>query len=420
MKNNPAALSISLERARAHWYQRQGLGGAGSGALEDIVAQSGWVRTLGGADVYLAVRARAPGMRANELENAIGERRLQVIPAVRGCIYLVPRPFAALALKIAEEQSQKRNERDYTQLGISKKELEDTGAAIVSALKQHGPLSTDALRKKLPEGVVRSFGDKGKAVGISSSLPPALRALEFSGQIERSFENRKLDNERYLWSVPAKNLFDEYKIPGGAVDRYVQIAQEFFKHAGPASLDDFTEWTSFTKRDAKAAVVKAGLVPISVEGYADEAFVIPKDVELLKQKAEPAGNVHLLSFEDNYIVLHGGPRVLSDERHHHLQVHVWGRAQGATLGTVKHIATRLVFYGNRLIGFWEYDLDREKVIWTGLESVSNKQKDAISAVAHDVGTFLKEQVGHARSYSLDNEEAIRKRAALVKAVQKFS
>lgn len=416
MKKPATALHISLQRARRHWYSRQGLAAPGGAPLEEIVSQSGWLRTLGGGDVYLAMRARALGMKRSGLDQAVEARRLQVIPAVRGCIYLVPRPFVALSLKVAEEQSRKRTESEHEKVGISKKELVDAGEAIIGALKKT-PLSTDGLRKALPKGAVRSLGELGKKVGISSTLPPALRLLEFDGRIERISENGRLDTERYVWRIPDKNLFEEYPVPGDAVERYVQIANEFFKHAGPATLEDFCDWGSLLKRDAKAVIAKAGLIPISVEGYAEEAFVRAEDEASLKQDAGHSDGIHFLSFEDNYIVLHGGPRWVSDVRHHDRAVHVWGQTRGVTLGTVKHMATRSIFEGDSLIGFWEYDVDAGDVVWATFDHIGDKKKKKmISTAASEIGAFIRDEIGHARSYSLDNEEAIRKRAALVRAV----
>jgi hypothetical protein len=84
MPQPKAALRIDLARARAHWHWRQGLAEPMNGPLEEVVAETGWPRTLGGVDVYLALRARAPGMRRSDLDEAVEEARLQVIPAVRG------------------------------------------------------------------------------------------------------------------------------------------------------------------------------------------------------------------------------------------------------------------------------------------------------------------------------------------------
>ena len=49
-------------------------------------------------------------------------------------------------------------------------------AQLVAALAD-GPIATTRMRKGLPECVVRSLGPAGKRVGLSSTLPPALRAL---------------------------------------------------------------------------------------------------------------------------------------------------------------------------------------------------------------------------------------------------
>src|SRR5437762_11327987 len=85
-----AQQAFPLERARALWLLRQGLKTAGSGPVDQVIARSGWLRTLGGADVYLAARARRPAMTRAELDAAVADGRLKVSMAVRGCIYLVP------------------------------------------------------------------------------------------------------------------------------------------------------------------------------------------------------------------------------------------------------------------------------------------------------------------------------------------
>src|SRR5262245_23148738 len=105
-------LKITLDRARAHWHARQGLATPVKGKVEEVGAATGWPRTLGGSDVYLAVRARVPGLKRRVLDDAVQASRLQVIPAVRGCIYLVPRAEVPLLLRVAEEQYRPRSERE--------------------------------------------------------------------------------------------------------------------------------------------------------------------------------------------------------------------------------------------------------------------------------------------------------------------
>jgi hypothetical protein len=105
MARTAPALSLSLDRARAFWHRKQGLAEPGKGSIEEVVASTSWPRTLGGVDVYLAIRARMPGLHRQELDEAVAQSRIQVIPAVRGCIYVVPRTQVPLVLRFAEDQA---------------------------------------------------------------------------------------------------------------------------------------------------------------------------------------------------------------------------------------------------------------------------------------------------------------------------
>jgi hypothetical protein len=408
-----AAVKISLERARAFWHRKQGLAEPGKGNLEDFLAATSWPRTLGGVDVYLAMRARMPGMRRQEMDEAVAQSRLQVIPAVRGCIYVVPRPQVPLVLRIAEDQARKRMEREMEKVGVAMSELADVGEAVLEALRK-GPLTTDALRKALPEGVVRSLGEKGKKVGISSTLPPALRHLEFEGKVERTLENGRLDTERYLWRIPAKNPFTGAKVPADAAERNARLAEIFVGQAGPVSVVDFAAWSALSQRDARAAFEKLPVVPVAVEGYADEAFVMEKDLAELKEPAPPCTSVSMLSFEDNYLTFHGGPGLLTDPKHHKRKVSKWGNTKGSTLGDVKHLSSRAVLDADRLVGFWEFDPSSGKVVFATFDPLPPKRKKAVQELAEDVATFLKEDLGHARSFSLDTMEQVQERAELLK------
>jgi hypothetical protein len=416
MPRSEPALKIDLSRARAHWHRRQGLAEPVKGAIDEVIAATGWPRTLGGADVYLAVRARIPGMKRVDLEEAVKQSKVQVIPAVRGCIYLVPRVSVPLALRIAEELSAKRSEREHEKAGISQKELADVAEAIVVALRK-GPLSTDALRKALPEGVVRSLGEKGKKLGISSTLPPAVRHLEFEGRVERTIDAAgRLDNERYVWRLTAKSPFEGAKVPADAGSRHAQIAEIFFRHVGPVTQKDFAEWSGLSQRDARAAMDRVALAPVEVEGYAKDAFALEADLPALREASPPGARPSMLPFEDNYVVLHGGPACLVDPKHHSRKIQVWGQTKGTTLGDVKHMSMRPLFDGDTLVGMWEYDPDADVVVYGTFDPLPTAKKRAVAALAEDVGAFLRDDIGHAKSFTLDTVEAIRERAAIVKSL----
>ncbi|ABF91291.1 hypothetical protein MXAN_5528 [Myxococcus xanthus DK 1622] len=410
-----SALSITLARARAHWLRTQGLAEPLKGSLEEVVATTGWVRTLGGVDVYLAVRARVPGLRRADLDAAAEASQLQVIPAVRGCIYLVPRAHVPLVMRVAEEAYRKRADREHEKVGLGAKELADVAEAALVALRK-GPLSTDALRKAMPAGVVRSLGEVGKKVGLSSTLPPALRHLEFEGKVERRTEGGRLDTERYLWRLTARNPFTGAKVPAAAEERNARLAALFFRQFGPATVEDFAAWSAFSQRDAKAAVARAGLVPVAVEGYSEAAYV-PEDVLAdLREKVPAATSVSLLPAHDLYVSSHGGPAWVTDPKHHGIEVPTWGSAKGGTLGEAAHIFVRPVLDAERLVGLWEFDPKADDVVFHTFEPLAPKRRKAVQALAEDTATFLREDFSLARSFSLDNEDSVQKRADFVKSL----
>lgn len=76
-----ASPQITLARARAHWHARTGLAAPLSGDPDEVVARTGWVRTPGGADVYLAMRARVPGLSRKALDGLVEQSRLRVTDA---------------------------------------------------------------------------------------------------------------------------------------------------------------------------------------------------------------------------------------------------------------------------------------------------------------------------------------------------
>jgi hypothetical protein len=411
-----AALKIDLARARAHWHSRQGLAEPFPGSIGEAIAATGWLRTLGGADVYLAMRARRPGMKRSELDHAQESSQVQVSPAARGCIYLVPALHVPLALRIAEDQHRKKIDRELEKAGSSLKEVTERAEAVLATLQAKGALTTDALRKAAPAEALRSLGEQGKKVGVSSTLGPSLRELEFAGKIERTLEGGRLDTERYLWAPAKKKAHAQAKVPGTAEGRNALLAELFFGWVGPATMKDFAEWAGLAVRAAKTAVEKAPLAPVAVEGYAADALALESDLSRLKEPYKPSKAVRLLSSEDNFLILHGGPRYVTDEKHHGQKLEAWGTIKPMPIGEAKHITSRMIVVGDCLAGFWELDPDAGKVVTKTFDPLPSAQAKELAALAADVAAFLEDEMGHAKSFSLDAEEEIRKRAKAIKAM----
>jgi hypothetical protein len=405
--------TIDLDRARAFWFQRQGLASpAGAKAdLAEVVARTGWIRTLGGADVYLAARARVTGLGRAAMDAAVEAGALRVIPAVRSCIYLVPGAEARWVLRVAEEAWRPRAEREVVKAGATWREVEQLADAAARVL-QRNKLGTDAIRRALPDGAVRSLGEAGKKLGMSSLLPTALRMLELDDRIERTLEGGRLDTERYTWRLTLTLPRPGAVLMDGAARR-ARLAEIFFGQAGPATIPHFAAWAGWSQKDARAAAAGADLAPVAVRGLADDALVLARDLDALRDAKPAPGAVALTSFEDNYLTFHGGPAIVTAPEHRQIALKPWGVERPQRIADASHIASRTVVAGGLVCALWELDEANRRGVWAPLApgAVAPAHAAKIDALVADAARFLLDELGHAKSFTLDTAEAVAARAA---------
>lgn len=403
---------LTLVQARNAWSAAQEIG-AGAGSIADVLERTGFVRTLGGIEVYLATRARIPTARAREVDAMVAAGQAQVVPAVRGCIYLVAKKHVPLALRVADLLSARTREREQEKAGIRGGELVELGRGVLDLLGK-GPLSTDAIRKGLPAGAVRSLGDAGKKVGVSSPLPAALRLLEFEGKIERTLEGGKVDTERYLWRQAVRNPFDGAKLPDDPIELYARLATIFFRAAGTSTVRVFAEWAGIGLREGQTAVERARLVQVAVDGIDEPSYASAERLDTLA--AASGDGVGFLPFEDNLIALHGGPALLVDPQFHAIPVPAWGMSAAGTLGATKHMSTRGIVAEGRLVGLWEVDPATKQTAMAVYDWVAPSTYTRIEALARETSRFISEELGHGRSFTLDSDETLGERAELIRRI----
>ncbi len=89
---------IGTAKLRAWWSHRQWLDGAHPEASAgEVLAATGWARSVGGAAPYLGLFARA-GLGRAAVDAAVARLEAHELPAARGCTYIVPAEDFALAL----------------------------------------------------------------------------------------------------------------------------------------------------------------------------------------------------------------------------------------------------------------------------------------------------------------------------------
>src|SRR4029450_4958596 len=69
---------------------------------EEVLGPAGWARSVGGANPYLTLFARAGTSRA-DAEAAHASLSIHELPSARGCTYVLPAADFALALTVGQE-----------------------------------------------------------------------------------------------------------------------------------------------------------------------------------------------------------------------------------------------------------------------------------------------------------------------------
>lgn len=392
--------SLTLAQARALWWHKQALAADRTPPLPQLVAQTGWLRTLGGCDAYLAARARRPGMARAELDAAIAAGQLRAHPAVRGCLYVVPAAVIPDLLALNGEAWRAQTTKELAKVGKTLEVVESLAPGVLAALTQ--PLTTDAVRKAM-RADIPSFGDAGKKVGLSSPLPLALRLLELTGQIERTLDGGRLDTERYLWRRTARPLPPPSPTPAA---RIAHLVDAFLTFAGPATLAQLSAWSGYPQRDLKAALATLDAAPVTVETLG-AAYLRPAD---LAAKPPPPRGTALLALDDNYLANHGVAAV-TDPRHHAFDVDLWeGTGKSAPLGKANHMLSRSIVIDGLVAGFWELDPRRDGASWHTFAPAPPPLARALDDLTAATARFLLDELGHARAGTLDTMDDVQSRA----------
>ncbi len=392
-------MTLSLNDARLLWAGAQGLGARADEAPAVTCARTGWLRTLGGAEAYLALAARNSTVAVASVHEAIASGSLRVSPSVRGCIYVVPAEHAPLSLRIARRLTEKRALRDQEKAGVVEGELDTLGELIVSAL-QDGPCSTQGLRSLLPDDAIRSLGDAGKKIGITSTLPPALRQLEFGGRIARRPVDDRADHERYEWRIAER---DDLSQPGDETADAAALAALYARWAGPVTRDEFAAWSGLGKRDAGAALDAAELRAIDIEGLG-EAWLHPE--------VEPAapGIERWLPGMDNLYGLHMSGAAMVDAADADVPVATFNSRGTGRLGEISQPVDRTIVRDGRVVGLWASSPDAAAPVVHRFDGRSGEGSEAAWVSA------LLAELGHGRVTVMDRDDKLQARADRISAL----
>lgn len=366
-------MEASEIKLRAWWAHRQGLDGrfAGQSAAE-VLDRTGWARSIGGAAPYLTLFARA-GLRRAEADRDLAKIEICELPSARGCTYVVPaadfplalaagQPFADDELKVARK------------LGVSDGEIDKLRTAVLKALAA-GPLDPAELKKKLGDAV-RNLGPEGVKKGLTTTLPVALGLLQSAGQIRRVPKNGRFDQQRYsyaAWKCQPKGSFTD-------------LARRFFAWIGPATMAEFQTFAGLGVKAAKEAAD-----PLKLAAVEENRLILPEDREAFLAYAVPK--------RPQYAVVSGLDGI---------GLFVSGFQDSEAAKVPGHA----ILDRGRLIGRWEFDTTTGTIAWALYGATADK---TLENAMRQMEAFVRDDLGDARSFSLDSPES---RAPRIAALRK--
>jgi len=385
---------------RAWYWKKQGLDRSLAGrSPAEVLAQSGWARSVGGVGPYLTLFSRAGTSRAST-DGAVAALQVHELPAARGCTYVVPASDFALALKAAQA-SGGGEMRAARALGVTDAEIDRLCDAVVKALGK-GPLEPDALREAVG-GAGRSLGEAGVKKGLGSTMPLALGPLQNEGEIRRIPTNGRLDQQRYRYTLWRPNPLRGFK--PSAEEVQVELARRYFRWIGPATIAEF-QW--FSGLGATAA--KAAIAPLSLAAVDEEGRLLPGDErDAFEQCAAPRkADYALVSSLDALSLLRRDLAGLLEPADAKRLV-----LSGKTVsefGGLADLPSHAILDRGRVVGLWEYDPETSSIAWCSFVPRDRALDEAVARTE----AYVRDQLGDARSFSLDSPKSRGPRIAAIR------
>jgi len=388
-------------KLRAWWSHAQGLDGSFRGKKPaEILERCGWSRSVGGAGPYLTLFSRGQTSR-DAADAAVAKLQIHELPAARGCTYVIPASDFGLALTVGREFN--GDMKQAMKLGVTEKEIDELCDAVVKALEQ-GPLDPDGIRGATGKAS-RSLGEEGKKKGLTTTLPLALGRLQTEGRIRRVPTNGRLDQQRYKYVNWSPSPLATYALSHDAA--FTELARRFFRWVGPATLGEFQWFAGLGVKTTKAAVESLGLVPAEP---GSDRLLLPGDAAAFKEFEAPT--------TPQYALVSGLDPITANRRELASLIDAADRERAVVvdatpkpLGGLVDLPSHAILDRGQVIGLWEYDVDANAIVWA---TFGRKKDRALDAAIEETQTFVRDQLGDARSFSLDSPKS---RAARVKSLR---
>lgn len=324
------------------------------------------------ATVFLAARARVPGMMHVDLERALyDDRSLVRMLGMRRTMWvqpleLVPVVHASASLPLVTTQ-RRRLVQELERSGITDAPewLGRTEADAVAALGARGEATASELATAVP--ALRHLLEDLQGSGYVTTRVLVLLGLE--GLIVRGRPRGTWLSSQYRWAPTTGWLRGAIATVAPAEAR-AELVRRWLHAFGPAPVSDLRWWTGWTAKDVRVALTAVGASEVDIDGAI--GVVLEGDDEPVP---EPEPWVALLPALDPTTMGWSQRRWYLDDR---VKLALFDRSGNAG---------PTVWADGRVVGGWSQRPDGE-VVWQALEDVGAEARAAIDAEADRLGRWF--------------------------------
>jgi hypothetical protein len=375
-------------KIRSYLAHRQGLLDFSNQSNREVLASTGWARSVGGHNIYISLFARNQSDKAQTEQDAKSDEIYEFASA-RGCTYFLPKEHFQTGIKAGQgfnDASAIRTAK--TKLGFTDDDLIKLKNGILKTLEK-GALDTNGLKKELGDLVV-NFGEAGKKVGQTTSLSLGLLSLQADAKIRRVPPDWRLEAQTYSYKLfeGGPDVGDSYS----KEQAYTDLATLFWQWVGIASLAHFQWFSGLGVKASQEATKNLGLV--SVEGT--DLLIRDHDLDGFRNFEVPGKpSYRLLTALDGLFLHRRDIQDLLDpadsERH----------VSKGRIGSLQDLYNNAIIDRGRIIGLWEFDVPNKELV-TALFVPTNTQ---LESEIKRVEAFIRDALDDCRSFSLDSPKS---------------
>lgn len=384
-----------MDEARlAERASRQGLTKVVKQAPAEVLAKIGWVPSAGGALACTSIWRRA-GIGPKAIGKALEDGAIAEVVTVRRTAMLVPADDVTIALTLGAAAF----ERDVLMplnktAKLARRELMDLEAPILRALEKKTLAASEIATAIGARAKIRDLGVPGRAKALATTLAVALAWLEGRGLV-----SRRLKKEALLGGEHVYEKSDRHKALGATHEAAALegLTQRFGAWHGPVDPAHLAAFAGIGVKLARDLAVKA------------------KAPKKLRPSAVPP---QLLPFRDPFTAL----LTPTDLTRHASAIALSWSNERRPLGELPTLHQHTVHAGAEVVGFWEWDEEKGRVVWDVLRTASGAPAvklprattQAIEADAEKLAAFVNGELGgQLRYYALDGDATRGERLAFV-------